>query len=99
MGRTQRRLKLPLERAHVVLRGGLTMVDQIADDVRQYPPGLIWPNDQSWFVASDVDFDSTLVGGSAKLIKAIIESPALEAWQVEPTDALTNEADQINTPT
>lgn len=32
------------------------------------------PADRSWFVASEVDFDSTLVGGSAELIKAIVES-------------------------
>jgi hypothetical protein len=59
-------------------------------------PNLIWPADRSWFVVSEVDFDSTLVGGSAELIKAIVESPALEAWQVEPTDSLAFDADKIN---
>jgi hypothetical protein len=59
-------------------------------------PNLIWPEDRSWLVASEIDFDSTLVGGSAELIKAIVESPALEAWQVEPTDSLAADADQIN---
>jgi hypothetical protein len=33
-------------------------------------PSLIWPADHSWFVASEVDFDSTLVGGSRELIDA-----------------------------
>lgn len=59
-------------------------------------PNLIWPADHSWFVASEVDFDSTLVGGSAELVKAIVQSPALEAWQVEPTDSLAIDADKIN---
>jgi hypothetical protein len=59
-------------------------------------PNLIWPADRSWFVASEVDFDSTLVGGSAQLIKAIIDSPNLEAWQVEPTDSLAADADKVN---
>ncbi|MGE5603367.1 MAG: hypothetical protein ACM30E_09965 [Nitrososphaerales archaeon] len=63
---------------------------------RREAPNLIWPEDRSWFVASEVDFDSTLVGGSAELIKAIVESPALEAWQVEPTDSLAFDADKIN---
>jgi uncharacterized membrane protein len=63
---------------------------------RREAPNLIWPADRSWFVVSEVDFDSTLVGGSADLIKAIVESPELEAWQVEPTDSLAFDADKVN---
>jgi hypothetical protein len=59
-------------------------------------PNLIWPADQSWFVASEVDFDSTLVGGSTELIHAIIDSPNLEAWHVEATDSLADDADTVN---
>jgi len=59
-------------------------------------PNLIWPGDHSWFVASEVDFDSTLVGGNAALIDAIIESK-LEAWRVRPTDSLADDADNVNT--
>lgn len=59
-------------------------------------PNLIWPADRSWFVVSEVDFDSSLVGGSTELIKAIVESPELEAWQVEPTDSLAADADKVN---
>ena len=59
-------------------------------------PNLIWPADRSWLVVSEVDFDSTLVGGSAGLIHAIVESPELEAWQVEPIDSLTEGADKVN---
>ncbi len=59
-------------------------------------PNLIWPTDHSWLVASEVDFDSTLVGGSIMLVEAIVESPKLEAWQVKPTDSLAADADKIN---
>jgi hypothetical protein len=59
-------------------------------------PNLIWPDDHSWLMASEVDFDSTLVGGSASLIEAIIDSPNLEAWAVEPADSLACDADKIN---
>jgi hypothetical protein len=59
-------------------------------------PNLIWPADRTWLVASEVDFDSTLVGGSAKLIEAIVQSSKLEAWQVEPTDSLAADADYLN---
>ncbi len=59
-------------------------------------PNLIWPADHSWLVASEVDFDSTLVGGSAELIQTIVDSPKLEAWRVEPTDSLASDADKVN---
>jgi hypothetical protein len=59
-------------------------------------PSLIWPADDSWFVVTDVDFDSTLVGGSAALIDAIVKSPNLEAWHVRPTDSLADNADKVN---
>lgn len=59
-------------------------------------PHLIWPADRAWFVVSEVDFDSTLVGGSTALVEAIVESPELEAWAVEPTTSLACDADKIN---
>jgi hypothetical protein len=59
-------------------------------------PSLIWSADESWFVVTDVDFDSTLVGGSATLIDAIIKSSNLEAWHVLPTDSLADDADKVN---
>lgn len=60
------------------------------------PPHLIWPEDRTWMVVSEVDFDSTLVGGAAELIEAIVESPRLEAWSVEPTTSLACDADRVN---
>jgi hypothetical protein len=59
-------------------------------------PNLIWPADESWFVVTDVDFDSTLVGGDTALIDAIVKSPNLEAWHVRPTDSLADNADKVN---
>lgn len=85
-------LALPWGRDHIVLAGPLSAVDQI---VRQ-PPNLIWPAERTWLLAGEVDFDSTLVGGSAELIANIVDSSALEAWQVEPTDSLAADADKIN---
>lgn len=64
--------------------------------VQREAPNLIWPADHSWFVASEVDFDSTLIGGSARLVDAIVGSSRLEAWQVEPTDSLVDDADTVN---
>jgi len=90
------RLELPLERNYVVLQGPLAAISKISDGVSRHPPSAIWPADHSWFVLSEVDFDSTLVGGSRELIKVLVGSPELEVWQVEPTDSLVADADKIN---
>jgi hypothetical protein len=94
-------LELPMGRSHIVLTGPLSAVDQIGWDWDAHlrhrePPDLIWPADHSWFVASEVDFDSTLIGGSATLIDAIVKAPALEAMPVEESTSLAADADTIN---
>jgi hypothetical protein len=59
-------------------------------------PNLFWPADRSWFVASEIDFDSTLVAGSSKLVAAILDAPELDSWPVQPEDSLAIDGDQIN---
>jgi hypothetical protein len=60
------------------------------------PPNLIWPSDHSWYVVSEYDFDSTLIGGSRHLTDAILAAPELEVWEVEGGDSLESDADKIN---
>lgn len=59
-------------------------------------PSLIWPADRSWFVASEVDFDSTLVGGSRALVEALVAAPGLEVHEVGPDTKLTAFSDKLN---
>jgi hypothetical protein len=67
-----------------------------ADDFWPRSPNLFWPADRSWCVATEVDFDSTLVGGTSELIRDILDDGALEAWPVGPADSLAFDADVIN---
>lgn len=67
-----------------------------ADWFRPRSPNLFWPDDRSWCVASEIDFDSTLVGGSAALIADIAASEELEAWPIGPDDSLAWDADWVN---
>ncbi|MCW2981843.1 MAG: hypothetical protein JWO14_3570 [Solirubrobacterales bacterium] len=60
------------------------------------PPNLIWPADHSWFVQSEYDLDSTLVGGTRSLVDALLAAPELETWEVERGDSLEAWADKIN---
>jgi hypothetical protein len=48
---------------------------------RSQAPNLIWPADRSWYVASEYDLDSTLVGCSRHLADAILAAPELEVWR------------------
>lgn len=59
-------------------------------------PALMWPEDHAWFLASEIDFDSTLVGGSQELIDAIVADPRLEALALPPNANLTHDGDTIN---
>lgn len=61
-------------------------------------PNLFWPDDRSWCVASEIDFDSTLVGGTTDLIAGILHRDDLEAWPVGPDDSLAWDGDTINEP-
>jgi hypothetical protein len=49
-------------------------------------PTLIWPSDRAWFVATDPDQDSTLVGGSGRLVAAVLDYPGFEVWPVAAGD-------------
>lgn len=57
---------------------------------------LAWPRDRAWALASEIDFDSTLVAGSADLIRVLCADPGLEAVTVRPETDLTWFADTVN---
>jgi hypothetical protein len=59
-------------------------------------PSLIWPMDNSWCVATEVDFDSTLIAGDSHLIDAVLDAEDVEAMPVEPGDSLDDRGDTVN---
>jgi hypothetical protein len=96
------RLRLP-ERAHLVFSGPLEAVHEVGwtdlsgSFVRE-APSVAWPADRAWFFSTDVDQDSTYVGGSRRLLEALIADRRLEVWPVAPTDSITRHSDAINAP-
>lgn len=79
------------------LEATLGMGHQISDDwFNPQSPSLLWPGDHSWCLATEIDFDSTLVGGPRELIDAVLGEPRLEAWPIELSDDLTVNGDVIN---
>ncbi len=80
------------------LRAALAMGDQVTGDwFDPQSPNLLWPLDRSWCLVSEIDFDSTLIGGSTELIEAVLAAPGLEAWEVTEGDDLGLFADTLNT--
>jgi hypothetical protein len=90
-------VELPHRRYHL-LTGPLPAAARLVWPPFRQSPNLFWPADRAWCTATDLDFDSTLVGGGKKLINEILEAPGLDAWPVEPHDSLAADADQINAP-
>ena len=93
------RLHLPA-RNYVVLAGPLRnalLIGSFAvESFWPQSPNLFWPADRTWCVASEIDFDSTLVGGPVRLVDAILHTPELDAWPVTADDSLAYDADEIN---
>ena len=94
------RLRSPA-RTHLVFEGDTDLLDHvgwIGFDGRlvQESPSVIWPADQAWFVATDVDQESTYVGGTEALIKALMADPGLEVWPAFSSDPITAGSDVIN---
>ncbi len=59
-----------------------------ADCLHPQSPNLMWPNDHAWCLATEIDFDTTLVGGSQDLVADITASPRLEALAISPEAAV-----------
>jgi len=93
------RLHLP-SRDYLLLRGPLsgTLALSRYHESRHawQSPNLLWAADRAWFLASEIDFDSTLVAGDTDLIADILACPALESWPVHPQDSLASDGDTLN---
>lgn len=90
-------LALPGRDYHL-FTGPLTVIDRWAGIEFPQSPNLMWPDDRSWFLATEIDWDFTLVGGSEFLIATIEAEPGLETVRVQPEDDLCFAGDTINAP-
>lgn len=63
------------DRNYYLLKCSLLDTLKIGDKVENYiyyePTNMLWPKDRKWFVANEIDFHVTLIGGSAALINEI----------------------------
>ena len=68
------------------------------DEMHPQTPSLIWPADQAWVAATEIDFDSTVVAGNRELIDQLLQHPDLEALEISIETDLTHLGDTINAP-
>jgi hypothetical protein len=66
------------------------------DEFEPQSPSLFWPDDRSWCVATEIDLDSTYVGGSRQLVDALLEDAACEAWPAPLDDRVDSGAADLN---
>lgn len=59
-------------------------------------PQLLWPDDHAWVVASEIDWDSTILAGSRALIAGVLADARFEAFEVDEDCNLTDDGDTIN---
>ncbi|PPG37150.1 hypothetical protein C5C36_15535 [Rathayibacter sp. AY1G1] len=61
-------------------------------------PQLLWPEDHAWVLATEIDWDSTIVAGSHTLVSAILTDGRFEAFPVDEDSDLSWNGDTINRP-
>lgn len=88
-------------REHLLFRGPLRAATNLGEQVTPdwflpQSPNLLWPLDRTWFLATEIDLDSTPVGGPADLVDALASVPGLEVWRVDADDDLSSEGDHLN---
>lgn len=94
------------ERRYYLIQGTLSAIDDVCRFTNGCPlespsllaPTIWWPEDHSWFVASDTDFAWSYVAGPESLIETIETSRELEALRSGYDRSDTVDADTLNEP-
>ena len=55
-----------------------------------------WPDDHAWLITTEIDFDTTYVGGSRACIDAVVGDDLLEALEVRIDQGVSSDPDSIN---
>lgn len=83
-------------RGYHLFRGEIGEVNSGWNQPRGQLPTMWWPADQSWFVHTEIDLDSTFIGASRTCIDALLASPELEVLEADLTHGVTWDSDRLN---
>ena len=84
------------DREYFIFCGPLDGVMSFFEWISYQSPNLWWPEDNSWFVATEIDFTTTYVGGSAACIERVLAHPELEALPIAIDARVDAYGDTIN---
>jgi hypothetical protein len=70
----------------------------VDDVVWAHSPSILWPDDHAWVLATEIDFDSTLVAGSRALVRELVRAPGLEVLPLRTDADLTWDGDVLDRP-
>jgi len=59
---------------------------------------MLWPTDRSWVLATEIDWDFTIVAGRRDLIDGVLDDSRFEAFAIAENDDLTWSGDAVNRP-
>lgn len=90
------RLQMP-QRQMILLTGPLAAAGaSLEEDPFDQCASLWWPEDRSWCVATDVDLETTYVGGSRACVDSIVGDSQLEAMSIGVDQSLLWNSDHLN---
>ena len=79
------------DRTWHLFRAPLDCLDcSFANGFAHQPANLVWPEDRSWCLATEIDSEATYIGGSKELLTAVLEERALETEPVHLEDRLAS---------
>jgi hypothetical protein len=90
------RVQGPLGREYMLYSGSLGAALAIIDRGWEQTPNLWWSADHTWCVATEIDLDSTYIGGAEPLIRRLLLHPELEVVTASLGDRITFDSDEIN---
>ena len=84
-------LEIP-NRSYYLFRGpieeNLKIGNKLGNHFFHEPINMMWPQDRSWFLAEEIDFDVCLIGGSHELISQIASSGNFVTETFTPTQRI-----------
>ena len=85
-------------RDYLLYAGPLTAIVSFFAGFWHDSPSIWWPEDRAWCVATDIDLDTTYVGGAAGCIDALMNSPSFEVLPATIGAPVHMQADTLNLP-
>ncbi len=83
-------------REYLLARAPISAVAELSRFPLDITPSLAWADDHAWCVATEIDFDSTIVAASEECAAALLGDDRLEALRVQPDDRLDFGGDALN---